>query len=275
MAMWKRSGDPARQPPHDDDDIRAAVRAHDLRDALTLMMNRYGDEVYRFAYAMTHSAHLAEEVRQQVFVEVYRDLPSFEGRASLSAWVLGITRHRCLDAAKKHRRWVHRFKNEPPTDEASGDDELEREVDRGKLAKILAICLAKLAPAARDAVVLRYHRDLSYDEASAISARECPRRGARRAAAPDRAARRGRAEEPRGSDTLARSRCPPRAERQRSRLTVAAAPPATDSQSLVPTGSVERRGATASARRAVHQGIANPTPMATAPLICSCSGWKR
>jgi len=169
MAMWKRFGAPGGQTSHDDDDVRAAVHADDLRSALTLMMNRYGDEVYRFAYAMTHSDHLAEEVRQQVFVEVYRDLGSFEGRASLAAWVLGITRHRCLDAAKKHRRWVHRFKNEPPADEAPGDDELEREVDRGKLSRILASCLAKLAPAARDAVVLRYHRDLSYDEASAIS----------------------------------------------------------------------------------------------------------
>lgn len=169
MAMWKHLGDTDGQGPHDDGDIHAAVRANDMRRALTLMMNRYGDEVYRFAYAMTHSEHLAEEVRQQVFVEVYRDLASFEGRASLAAWVLGITRHRCLDAAKKHKRWVHRFKNEPPADEEPGDDELERQVDRGRLAKILAVCLAKLAPAARDAVVLRYHRDLSYDEASAIA----------------------------------------------------------------------------------------------------------
>ena len=65
MAMWKRFGAPGGQTSHDDDDVRAAVHADDLRSALTLMMNRYGDEVYRFAYAMTHSDHLAEEVRQQ------------------------------------------------------------------------------------------------------------------------------------------------------------------------------------------------------------------
>jgi len=106
MAMWKTAGDAAGKTVHDDGDIRAALRANDMRRALTLMMNRYGDEVYRFAYAGTHSHHLADEVRQQVFVEVYRDLASFEGRASLRAWVQGITRHRCMDAAKKHRRWT-------------------------------------------------------------------------------------------------------------------------------------------------------------------------
>jgi RNA polymerase sigma-70 factor, ECF subfamily len=169
MAMWKTLGDAAGRTVHDEDDIRAALRARDLGHALTLMMNRYGDEVYRYAYAVTHSHHLADEVRQQVFVEVYRDLASFEGRASLRAWVLGIARHRCLDATKKHKRWTHRFKNDPPPDEETDDHELDRELDRGKLAKILAICLAKLAPAARDAVVLRYHQELSYDEASVIA----------------------------------------------------------------------------------------------------------
>jgi RNA polymerase sigma-70 factor (ECF subfamily) len=169
MVMWKTLGDTAEQPVHDERDIQAALRANDVRRVLTLMMNRYGDEVYRFAYAMTHSDHLAEEVRQQVFVEVYRDLGNFAGRASLRAWVFGITRHRCLDITKKHMRWTHRFKNEPPPDEEPDDHEPERELDRSRLAKILAACLAKLAPAARDAVVLRYHQELSYDEASAIA----------------------------------------------------------------------------------------------------------
>jgi len=169
MAMWKTLGDGAGQTDHEDDDIQAALRANDLRRALTLMMNRYGDEVYRFAYALMHSEHLADEVRQQVFVEVFRDLPSFGGRASLRAWVFGITRHRCLDATKKHKRWTNRFKNEAPPDEEPDDHEPERELDRGKLARLLATCLAKLAPAARDAVVLRYHQDLSYDEASAVA----------------------------------------------------------------------------------------------------------
>jgi RNA polymerase sigma-70 factor (ECF subfamily) len=169
MAMWKTPGDGAAQPVHNDDDIQAALRANDMRRALTLMMNRYGDEVFRFAYVLTHSHHLADEVRQQVFVEVYRDLASFRGRASLRTWVFGITRHRCLDATKKHKRWTNRFKNGPPPDEESDDHEPEREIDRSKLAKILADCLAKLAPAARVAVMLRYHQELSYDEASAIA----------------------------------------------------------------------------------------------------------
>jgi RNA polymerase sigma factor (sigma-70 family) len=83
--------------------------------------------------------------------------------------VFGIARHRCLDIAKKHRRWTQRFKNQPPTDEEPDDHEPEHDLDRSRIAKILEHCLSKLAPAARDAVVLRYQQELSYDEASAIA----------------------------------------------------------------------------------------------------------
>jgi RNA polymerase sigma-70 factor (ECF subfamily) len=169
MAMWKTPDEAAETPVREDDEIQAALHAGNTRRALQLLMNHYGDDIYRFAYAMTHSCHLAEEVRQQVFVEVYRDLASFAGRASPRAWLFGIARHRCLDIAKKHRRWTHRFKNEPPLDEEPAEHEPERELDRSRLARILAACLAKLAPAARDAVVLRYHQDLSYDEASEVA----------------------------------------------------------------------------------------------------------
>jgi RNA polymerase sigma-70 factor (ECF subfamily) len=169
MAMRKTPGGDAERAVIDEEgEIRAALRANDTRRALTLMMSRYGRDVLRYAYATTHSPHLAEEVRQRVFIDVYRDLPTFGGHASLRAWVFGIARHRCFDVTKKHRRWTDRFKNEPPEDEPD-DREPERELDRGRLAKILAACLAKLAPAAREAVVLRYHHDLSYDEASAIA----------------------------------------------------------------------------------------------------------
>lgn len=151
------------------DEVEAALAIGDKRRALTLLMARHGEGVYRFALAMTGDHHTADDVRQQVFVEAYRDLGRFAGRSSVQTWLYGIARHRCLDAAKARRRWDHRFKNAPPAEIEIDDREPDREIDRNRLAGILATCLAKLAPAAREAVVLRYHHELSYDEAAAIA----------------------------------------------------------------------------------------------------------
>ena len=154
--------------PREDEEIEAALRAGDKRRALIHMMDRYGETVFRYGYSMSGDRQVAEEVRQQVFVEAYRDLDRFAGRSSLLTWLLGITRHRCLDAAKARSRWNNRFKNEPD-DEPVADYDPATELDKSRLASMLAGCLDKLAPAAREAVVLRYQQELSYEQAAAIT----------------------------------------------------------------------------------------------------------
>lgn len=147
----------------EDADIAAALTAGDVQQALTLLMTRYGDRVYRYAVAMTNDLELADEIRQQVFVAAYRDLRRFEGRSRIRSWLFGIARHRCLDAAKAQRRWNRRYKQEPPSQQIA-DCDPDRDIDRLQLAALVAACLQKLAPAALEAIVLRFHQELSYTE---------------------------------------------------------------------------------------------------------------
>ena len=152
-------------PDPDDLEVEAELARGDRRRALTLLMNQHGDAVYRFAYHMTSDATLADEVRQQVFVEAYRDLATFARRSSFRSWLFGIARHRCLDATKVRRRWLRRFKNEAADDPVEARD-VDADLDRPRIARILELCLQKLAPAAREAVLLRYQQELSYEEAA-------------------------------------------------------------------------------------------------------------
>ena len=161
----------------DEDEVDAALSRGDLQHAFTLLMTRYGDPVYRYALAATGDAHQAEEVRQQVFVEVYRDLPSFGGRAPVRGWLFAVVRHRCLDATNMLRRWGLRYKNELPADPelyriaglTTDQTELMDQLDRHRLAQLVERCLPTLAPAAREAVLLRYQQELSYDEAAEVT----------------------------------------------------------------------------------------------------------
>lgn len=152
----------------DEIDVLDALAGGDFRRALTLLMRRHGVRIYRYALAMTNDSHLADEIRQQVFVDAFRDMKTFRGQAQIRAWLFGIARHRCLDATKAKRRWLRRYKHEPPAVQIAEDCEPDREIDRSHLAKIVAFCLQKLAPAVHEAVVLRYHQDLSYSEVASL-----------------------------------------------------------------------------------------------------------
>jgi RNA polymerase sigma-70 factor (ECF subfamily) len=140
----------------------------DKRCALTLLATQYSKSVYRFAFARTGDTQIAADVRQQVFLEAYRDLDRYANRSSLRSWLFGIARHRCVDAARASRRWNKRFKNDEPVEHAAADPTLECELDRSRLQRILSESLAKLTPAAREAIVLRYQDELSYGEMAAI-----------------------------------------------------------------------------------------------------------
>jgi RNA polymerase sigma-70 factor (ECF subfamily) len=153
----------------DDADVMAAVRAGDRRRAAALLVSRYGDAVYRFVFGMTGNCHMAEDIHQQVFLEAYRDLECFGGRSSARVWLLGIARHRCLDALVTTRRWNDRFKNESSAETEDDDCTADRKIDRCRMQRILAGCLTRLTPASREAVVLRYQEELSYEEAAAIA----------------------------------------------------------------------------------------------------------
>lgn len=145
-----------------------ALAAGDRRLVVNTLMDRYGDSVYRFAVAMTHDRALSEEIRQQVFVEAHRDLGNLAPGSSVTRWLFGIVRHRCLDAVNARARWNERYKNEMQ-EEPEDDCDLDRELDRVRLARILEECLMRLAPAARAAVVLRYQQELSYEEVAEIA----------------------------------------------------------------------------------------------------------
>lgn len=77
--------------------------------ALETLMERYGSRVYRLAHGITRNGADAEEVVQDVFVNLYRKIDTFEGRAALGTWIYRVT----FNAAMiKHRG--KRFEVEVP-----------------------------------------------------------------------------------------------------------------------------------------------------------------
>jgi len=143
----------------------AAIAQRDWRRALRVLMQAYGDALYRHCRHMLGDADLADDVHQVVFVQAYRDLPGFRGSSSLRTWLYGIARHRCLDAARRSRRWRSRFEQRDALPEVP--DVGRGAVDRMRALE-LARALAELTPKARNAVLLRYQDGLTYEQMAIV-----------------------------------------------------------------------------------------------------------
>ena len=126
------------------------------------LVERHRDAVFRVALAVLGPgrAGYAEDVTQDVFIDVYRNLATFEGRSRFSTWLYRIAYNRAVDYRRSQR-----LEREPdglvdPADDAAPGDML--------LQRVLADCLARLPETQRAAVHLHYWFGHSVPEISAM-----------------------------------------------------------------------------------------------------------
>lgn len=72
--------------------------------AFKSLVATYQDMVYNTALGIVQNAEDAEDVAQEVFIQVYRSIDQFKGDARLSTWIYRITTTKALDHIRSRRR---------------------------------------------------------------------------------------------------------------------------------------------------------------------------
>ncbi len=71
--------------------------------AFAQLLQRYESKVYRLCCALLHDSAQAQDAAQESWVRIWKALPRYDERASLSTWIYTITRNRCLSAIERRR----------------------------------------------------------------------------------------------------------------------------------------------------------------------------
>ena len=78
-----------------------------IEDAFVELYRRRQHDVYRFAFAMARSRSFAQDVMQEVFVNVLENASRFDAKkGSVRAWLFGCARYVVLDRLRLERRWT-------------------------------------------------------------------------------------------------------------------------------------------------------------------------
>src|SRR6185295_12623666 len=86
--------------------LLAAIAAGDEQAFVDLYTRRQAD-VFRFAFAMARSRSVAQDVTQEVFLNVLENAGRFDTRkGSARGWLFGCARHVVLDRLRLERRWT-------------------------------------------------------------------------------------------------------------------------------------------------------------------------
>ena len=77
------------------------------RAAVRLLFMRHHARIYRFVARQTGSEMMADDIANEVFLELWRQAPGFEGRSEVSTWLLGIARFKALSSLRKKKEdWI-------------------------------------------------------------------------------------------------------------------------------------------------------------------------
>ena len=135
--------------------------------AFGMLIEAYQTPVYNLAYRMLHNAREAEEAAQEAFIRAYTRLDSYDPNRKFSTWLLSITSNYCIDLLRK-RRAIMLSIDEPlpphPALMSDQEDRPERQVMNNEQQDLVQALLDELPDDYREAVVLRYWYDLSYEE---------------------------------------------------------------------------------------------------------------
>lgn len=135
------------------DELLTRARAGES-SAFAALVRRYQRTVYSIALRMLSDRHRAEDLAQEVFLQLYRALNSIDSDAHLAFWLRKVAVNRAIDRMRQESR----HDNEPLTEAvALADESIE---DDPLLHRRIIELIAELSPAARAVVLLRYQEDL-------------------------------------------------------------------------------------------------------------------
>ncbi len=147
--------------------IQEAIRGN--TKAFEWLIVKYKDMVYTLALKMLKQTEEAEELAQDVFINVYKSLNKFKGKSKFSTWVYQITYNLSINKLKKLKKAKrNRSLNDADENSLIHKDSFENTLDKNEQNKLLNKALDKLPPQERFIISLYYFDDLSLKEISEV-----------------------------------------------------------------------------------------------------------
>lgn len=140
-----------------DDELIERIRDGDDNSAEELIL-RYYAAILR--YCRWHSADdaRAEDLTQETFLRVFRNLSQYGKRDKFKSWLYTIANHLCIDESRKTTWYAL---SDELSEECTVFSKLE---DRDEIDRLLR----KLSPEQREAVILRFGEQLSFAEIAKV-----------------------------------------------------------------------------------------------------------
>ena len=147
---------------HSDGDVVRRVLAGDT-DSFRILVARYRRQYGRYTVALTGDADSAADAMQEAFIRAWRSLASCQDPDRFGSWFFRILTNQCHTVRSRRRE-----QQDVTTLELAAPERTDASLERYELGRALAAALDRLTSDQRDAFVLKYVEERSYEEMSVL-----------------------------------------------------------------------------------------------------------
>jgi RNA polymerase sigma-70 factor, ECF subfamily len=144
------------------DETLVGLIAQGDKDAMRVLFARHNVRVFRFLLRFVGDDAAAEDLVNEVFIDVWRNAGLFEARSKVLTWILAIARYKALGSLRK--RSFHALDEEACNAIEDPSDDPEVVVQKIETGALLQECLKQLSVAHREVLDLVYYHEQSIDE---------------------------------------------------------------------------------------------------------------
>ena len=144
-------------PPTDQITIRRAINGDE--DALRSLWTQHAPRIDALVKRLVGDPDQAADVAQEVWIQIFRALPSYRGDSQFSTWAHRIAVNRTLNAIRSMRRF-----SKAEVDLEDDTSMVEHDGDRSLLAQSIDEGVQKLSPGARQVFVLHDVEGYTHEE---------------------------------------------------------------------------------------------------------------
>lgn len=148
-----------------DDELIRRIAQKD-QSAIEALYAAHQVRVYRFILRRVRSEAVAEELTNEVFMEVWRNAQKFEGRSSVSSWMLSIAHNRAVSTLRKRREEA--MDEDAAAEIADDADTPEVETQKADKGALMRRCIGELSDEHAAVVDLVYYHEMAIGEVAEV-----------------------------------------------------------------------------------------------------------
>jgi RNA polymerase sigma-70 factor, ECF subfamily len=141
----------------------------DPQQLLEHLIDLFGENVKKLAYTYVKDWAIAEDVAQEVFISVYKNLDRFRGDSSYKTWIYKITMNKSKDAIKtrflRPTKLLGKLKLQNEVYEPSAEQNVFEEIGDIRLSE----SVMQLPVKYREVIMLYYYEGLKMEEIQQVT----------------------------------------------------------------------------------------------------------